>query len=344
MLLSFPYRFAVVMFGEDGSNLGAVFAKHDWEPAAEWTRFHHQRRGALSLSGSGCASILPVWEQTLGEPYCHGYRVQIEQPGVSPVSSDFPNTHFHDFAGAVASVYVEQNKLRAGEYYSYLVVAYPAKPEAARTGGLTVADASPSLPAQDASLDAFLHRAQLSGVIDGGDMPVFVHRQVLDEAAALTHQYEGTEIGGILIGKLWRDAGAGEIFAEITAQIPAEHTTSSSVKLSFTAETWAAANAALRLRNRGEVPLGYHHSHPVREFCKAKSCTPEAQKTCRMAKNFFSADDVAVMRAAFPAAYCIAIVANDTAFTDLTFSMFGNREGLIQPRGFYVLEGEAYGA
>ncbi len=44
------------------------------------------------------------------------------------------------------------------------------------------------------------------------------------------------------------------------------------------------------------------------------------------------------MRAAFPRAYSIAIVANDTAFTDLTFSMFGNREGITQPRGFYVLE------
>jgi hypothetical protein len=44
------------------------------------------------------------------------------------------------------------------------------------------------------------------------------------------------------------------------------------------------------------------------------------------------------MRAAFPRAYSIAIVTNDTAFTDLTFSMFGNRKGITQPRGFYVLE------
>jgi hypothetical protein len=32
-------------------------------------------------------------------------------------------------------------------------------------------------------------------------------------------------------------------------------------------------------------------------------------------------------------------VANDTAFTDVTFSMFQNREGITQPRGFHVLEG-----
>jgi hypothetical protein len=50
------------------------------------------------------------------------------------------------------------------------------------------------------------------------------------------------------------------------------------------------------------------------------------------------------MRAAFPRAYSVAIVANDTAFTDLTFSMFGNREGTTQPRGFHVLEDKPNGS
>jgi hypothetical protein len=225
-----------------------------------------------------------------------------------------------------------------------MVVAHPAPPEAAKAGGLSVTNASPSLPARDASLAGCLARATPSGVIDMDDMPVFVSRSVLDEAAKLTHAKEGTETGGILIGTLGRDTNAGEILAEITAQIPAEHTSGSHVKLTFTPETWAAADAALRLRRRGEIYLGYWHSHPVRAWCKARACTPEAQKTCYLAKDFFSPDDEAVMRAAFPRAYSIAMVANDTAFTDLTFSMFGNREGITQPRGFYVLEEAIHGA
>ena len=55
-------------------------------------------------------------------------------------------------------------------------------------------------------------------------------------------------------------------------------------------------------------------------------------------EGLFSADDEAVMHAAFPRTYSIAIVTNDTAFTYLTFRMFGNRKGITQPRGFYVLE------
>ncbi|MGD0736459.1 MAG: Mov34/MPN/PAD-1 family protein [Terracidiphilus sp.] len=345
MTLAFPYRFAIVMYGEDGTNLGTVAAKRDWEPAHEWTRFYFQRRGQLSLDGNGSASaVIPLWEHTLGEPYCRGYRVQIQTPNGRPVASDFPNTHFRDFAATVASRFVAREKLREGEYYTYMVVAHPAPPEPQTTGGLSVTNASPSVPASDASLTGFLARATPSGVIDIDDMPVFVSRRVLDEVAERTHAEEGTETGGILIGLLGQDINAGEIFAEVTAQIPAEHTSGNNVKLTFTPETWAAADAALRLRRRGEIYLGYWHSHPVRAWCKSRACTLEAQKSCHLAKDFFSADDEAVMRAAFPRAYSVAIVANDTAFTDLTFSMFGNREGITQPRGFYVLEENHDGA
>jgi len=345
MSLSFPYRFAVVLYAEDGTSLGAVAAKRDWEPAHEWTRFYFQRRGQLALDGNGIASsVIPLWERTMGEPYCRGYRIQIAAPGGRPLASDFPTAHFRDLAAAAASQFVERKKLREGELYSYMVVAHPAPAVAASASGLTVTNASPGVPAHEASLSSFLERAKPSGAIEIDDMPVFVSPQVLEEAAERTHAEEGTETGGILIGMLWRDAAAGEIFAEITAQIPAEHTSGSNVKLTFTPQTWAAADAALRLRRRGEVFLGYWHSHPVREWCKGKTCTPEAQKTCHLAKDFFSADDDAVMRAAFPRAYSIAIVANDTAFTDLTFSMFGNREGITQPRGFYLLEEKTSGA
>jgi hypothetical protein len=338
MPLTFPYRFAVVLFREDGTSLGTVTANRDWEPVHEWTRFYFQRRGELPLDTDGNASVLPLWERTWGEPYCRGYRIQISQPDRRPLVSDFPITHFREFAGAAASRFVERQELRAGEFYTYMVVAHPAPQEPAPAGGLSVTNASPSMPARAAALETYLARAKPSGVMDIDDMPVFISPQVLEEAAERTHTAEGTETGGVLIGTLGRDAEAGEIFAEVTAQIPVEHASSNNVKLTFTAQTWAAADAALRLRGRGEIYLGYWHSHPVRTWCKSKECTLEKQRTCHLARDFFSADDEAVMRAAFPRAYSIAIVANDTAFTDLTFSMFGNREGLTQPRGFYVLE------
>jgi hypothetical protein len=169
-------------------------------------------------------------------------------------------------------------------------------------------------------------------------MPVFIPRRILDEAATLTMQTEHHETGGILIGHLHRDTGLPEIFAEATAQIPAEHTHSSATKLTFTAESWSAATAAIYLRNRSEIFLGYWHSHPVKDWCASRECSLEKQKHCRLVKDFFSEDDCAVMRAAFPRAYSLGLVANNTATDGVTFSLFGWREGGIHPRGFHVLE------
>jgi hypothetical protein len=337
-MVTLPYRFALLLLRPDGSCIGTVSANRDWGPAQEWTRFHFQRRGELPLDGKGSAAILPLWEHTLGEPYCRGYQVEISRQGQPPVAADFPKTHFAELARAAASLFINRQQLREGESYSYLLVAHPVLEEAPRPGGLSVTDASPCVPVGDASLAVLLARAAPALVYDGDDMPVFVSRQVLREAAERTAAERGRETGGILIGMLWRDAAAREIFAEITAQIPAEHTTGTEVKLTFTPQTWAAVDAALSLRRRGESYLGYWHSHPVREWCNGKECSPERQKSCPLAKDFFSQDDETVMRAAFPRAYSVAIVANDTAFTDLTFSMFGNREGLLQSRGFCVLE------
>ncbi len=344
MTLRLPYRFAIAICAEDGASLGTVAAKHDWEPEFEWTRFHYQRRGELALDDNGGASILPHWNSSLGEPYCQGFSVEIERAGTTPVAFDFPITHFRDFAKTASSVFVEKKMLREGELFTYALVAYPAPSEEPGPNGLQVTNASPRIPAKSASLDSYARNGRPHGAIDAADMPVFVAPQVLAEAAAQTRAREGTETGGILIGSLWHDERAGEIFAEVTAQIPAEHTTGTNLKLTFTPQTWAAADAALRLRGRDEVYLGYWHSHPVRAWCKSKECTLESQKSCPFARDFFSADDISVMRAAFPRAYSVAIVANDTAFTDLTFSMFGNREGLIKPRGFYVLEESNHGA
>ena len=341
-MLTFPYRLSITLFSDDGAVLGTVPAECDWEPINEWTRLHFQRRGLLSTRVEGeCASVLPLWSDSLGEPWCRGLRLRIQHPGHLPVASDFPNTLFKGSAGALASVLVDQQKLRVGDTYSYILAAHPADdiPDA---GGLQIRDTSPSLPIEQGSIEEFLLRSTPRGILDADDIPVFVAPRVLEEAAAQTRAQEGTETGGILIGRLWHDPSAGEIFAEITAQIPAEFTTGTLVRLTFTPETWTAAALALRSRGSNEVLIGYWHSHPVAAWLRSESTTPETQKNCLYAHDFFSEDDKAVMRAAFPRAWCVAIVANDVA-SGLTFSMFGNRRGTTQPRGFYV-EDQSNGA
>ncbi len=338
MTPSLPYQFALAMTAEDGTSLGAIAANHDWEPVCAWTCLHFQRRGDLALEGNVSASILPVWSERLGEPYCEGYKVSINRRGEMALDYQFPIADFRGLAAAAASNFVAQKRLREGQLYTYSLVAYLDPKTEVQASGLLVTNKSPIITVRPAALAGFMQRATPNGAVAPGDIPVFVASPVLEQAAAQTRSREGTETGGILIGTLRCDAVSNEIFVEVTAQIPAEYTEGSNVKLTFKPETWAAADASLKLRGCAEVFLGYWHSHPVRTWCKEKECSLEAQKKCKLARDFFSEDDVAVMRAAFPSAYCVAIVANDTAFADLTFSMFGNREGRMQSRGFYVLE------
>jgi Prokaryotic homologs of the JAB domain len=345
MSLLFPYRFALAMFREDDSVIATVPVNRDWEPVHEWTRLYCQRRGLFPLDDNGDASLLPLWDETAGEPYCRGYRIELAWAGGQSIFMDFPRSHFREYAATFASGFVELGRLREGEHYMYAVVAYPV-PAAAPQGtglSLTVTDTSPALPVRYASLKSYVEHATPHGAIDAEDMPVFVSPQVLRDFAAQTRAHAGTETGGILIGMLWQDANEREIFAEITAQIPAEYIEGTSVKLTFTPKTWAAAEAALRLRGGREIYLGFVHSHPVKFWCEAKKCSLDQQRTCKLA-DFFSSDDEALLRAAFPSAYSVGIVANDIALADLTWSMYGNRQGITSRRSFYVLQEETSGA
>jgi hypothetical protein len=220
------------------------------------------------------------------------------------VSEDFPTAYFSDAAAQASSELVRRGKLAAGDTYLFQVVAFAGNGNGKPAIGLAleVVEEKPLIELAETRLEDLQRRSSPAGIVDADDMPVFIPDRVLAEAAALTHAAEGCETGGILIGRLHRDAALPEIFVEVTAQIPAEH------------------------------------SHPVKKWCAARECTIEKQKNCALSKDFFSEDDRAVMRAAFPRAYSIGLVVNDVACSAPTFSLFGWREGKIHPRGFHLLQ------
>jgi hypothetical protein len=339
-VLKTPHHYALLLFSEAGAAVGSVAVDVDWEPAVQWCRFRFQRRGEIpAANGCGTVSILPLWDRTLGEPYCRGFRVSIPRSGQCPVTSDFPTSYFRRLASQAAALFVKQGKLETGDVFRYVVIAMAADEvaPAANSTGLQVEEREVPLPLLDASLTDWVGQAKPVGMVDPDDMPVFAPLRLLDEVASQTLAERGRETGGVLIGNLHRDSALPEIFAKVTAQIPAEHTRGDAVKLTFTPATWSAVDAAIKLRGRDEIYLGYWHSHPVHEWCKSRECTLEKQKNCKLAKDFFSTDDEALLRAIFPRGHSLALVANDTAFAPLTFSWFGWREGSIQPRGYYLM-------
>ena len=336
------YQFALMFFREDQSPVGQIAVAADWEPAREWAEFQALRRGAIAADAAKTDSeIVPSWDPKLGEPYVKGFQVRLEANGAGSMANDlsteFPIAYFKDLASQGSAYFVEKGVLKEGEQFFYLPSAFPRQEQSVEAPRpLFVAeDLTPPLPLKGSSITAFEKEARLHGEMRPDDLPVFVPQRVLDEASALSRNAGRLETGGILIGHLHQDQSLPEIYAEVTAQLPARHTEAQSTKLTFTSETWTDIRAALALRRKDEIMLGWWHSHPVREWCK--DCAVERQRVCGMASDFFSAHDQALHRTVFARAYNVAIVVNDVSFSEPTFSMFGWQRGMIKSRGFHLV-------
>jgi proteasome lid subunit RPN8/RPN11 len=332
------YQYALELERLDHTALGQLPVTVDWEPAWEWARFM-----ALRASNGGAqpsrnaASVEPLWEGGRGEPYVGGVRVSVAGKAPGPESVVLPVTYFRHAAQQLTRGLVAKKLLQPREEFDYSVVAFRApRPEPARPAlALTVEDVQSPLVVKPASGRELFARSALFGTAHPDDVPVFIPQRVLDDAAALTRAAEAAETAGILIGHVCRDAERQLLLVETTDLIPAKHTRSETTQVTFTADTWTAAEAAIRLRNAGEVMVGWFHSHPAKYWCSPK-CPPETRRDCPLARNFFSGEDCALHRAVFPMAYCVALVVTH-AETGLRNALYGWRHGLIVQRGFHVL-------
>lgn len=184
-------------------------------------------------------------------------------------------------------------------------------------------------------LAGFQSGAKFFGPDNGRDIPLFVRGHVLTEAAALTRQAGVNETGGILVGFLHRDPDIPEVFLEVTAQLPAEHARSELASLTFTADTWNAAQSAIDFRGRDEQMLGWWHSHSfMKKTCK--ECQSKEKGTCHTGAAFMSDEDCHLHRSIFQRAYNVALVLADGPCSGLTYAMYGWRHGIVSARGFYV--------
>ena len=241
---------------------------------------------------------------------------------------------------------MDKGELEPGEPYVYHVCAYPIASESAEkksvrnsrpeSSAFSVDVVPDPIPLVESQLESFRDRAMPADVecTDEGDVPVFFARSVIDEACALATEAGERETGGVLVGGLHRDPSKPEIFIEVVAQIPAKYAEATGTSFSFSPETWAAADAAIALRGRSELILGWWHSHP--RFCNPE-CPDERRRACLLSKAFFSADDIHLHRVCFPQPYQVALLISDLPDTGSTPTVFGWRTGMVSARGYYAV-------
>ncbi len=346
------FAYAVSLYREDGSSLGQRPVDVDFEPAVEWTRFQGLRMGLMGEDAFHAhVRVEPLWHPERREPELSGFRVEV---GGADVAHAFPTSYFLVAAEEAGRRLVEEGVLREGERFRYRALAFPVEraPEA-RGGRFQSTPARPRLPVEGGELPAYLARSRALAEVGGGGgrlggpdqgllaeaaPPVFVRRQILDETRELADTAGGRETGGVLIGHLRRDRSVPEVFVDVTAQVPAEYAEGEASRLSFTPEAWTAVRAAIELRRREEIMVGWWHSHPAREWCK--ECDAERQAVCPFATGFLSTHDEALHRTVFPRAFSVALVVTLPAEGPPTHSLFGWHEGGITRRPYHVLSPE----
>lgn len=340
------YTYAIDFHREDGTAICQIAVEPEWMPALEWVHFEGIRAGVLPPSmvanlAGGAYRVDPVWHPTAGQPRVSGFRITVPANGASAVSRQIPTAYLRGVVEQASAVFVEKGVLQTGETFRYVVSAFASTARAPHAAGLdfTVEEIPQPLPLNESALETFLCGAMRpdSQHVDG-DLPVFIPQAVLEETKELARLAGDVETGGVLVGFLHHDAGIPEIFVEVTAQIGALHTEAASTKLTFTPDTWAAVRAALALRKRGEVMVGWWHYHP--DFCRLRNCPLENRLRCTAASAFFSGEDVALHTALFARAYNTALLISDSAATGLNAALFGWRQGMVKARGFYTTGGD----
>jgi proteasome lid subunit RPN8/RPN11 len=176
------------------------------------------------------------------------------------------------------------------------------------------------------------------------DPAVLISRSLLEETVEEAKRFPDREIGGFLLGKLYRDSTCGEILVHVTCLVSGVETTAADRQsITFTPETFARAREMIALRardNQPEIITGWYHSHPFR-LCQCPECqaaTPDPDQIL-----FFSLDDCHMMETTFPQPYMIGLLSAveprlEQTLGHLPVRLFGWRQGEIQQRGFEVID------
>lgn len=92
-----------------------------------------------------------------------------------------------------------------------------------------------------------------------------VWQGALRKAREHAQRHRRDEVGGICIGTLGKGRHSGRWIVEITDTLMAEHTINRGASITFTPDTWSAANRIIEQRyaTSGERMVGWYHSHPM---------------------------------------------------------------------------------
>jgi proteasome lid subunit RPN8/RPN11 len=319
-------------------------ARADFDRAIEAAFFGAMRRGQFTEYNPplAMARIEPAFgDNNDGSPNAPGFLVVLPLPGGGEHRQGFPAEFFDRRATRIGADLVRAKRVPNGSTLLYQLSAYLEGEEQPARPGLrfTLESESVAVPIRPGSLSGYGPREAWDDP-QPGEMPVLIPRRVIDEAVEEAERAPEREVGGALLGHLRRDTASGEIFVEVTCQVPAEETTATEVSVTFTPETWARVREVIEVRGAGEIFVGWVHSHP---FGLCDECPAKPPPECVGKVLFFSEDDEFLMELSFPRPFMVGLLSAReprlrAALGHAPVRLFGWRDGEIVPRGFEVIE------
>ncbi|HJT78708.1 MAG TPA: hypothetical protein VJ739_16005 [Gemmataceae bacterium] len=280
-------------------------------------------------------------DEERGSPRASGFDVVLPTPDGAEYRMEFASTFFTNRALHLGAELVREGRLPENGRLLFQLTAYLDEAEESPRRGMRIAldEASVDIPIRQASRRA-LGLAEAWDAPRPDDFPVVVPRHVLHEAMEEANAAPDREVGGTLLGHLYRDTDTGDLFLHVTCLVPAEQTEATTTSVTFTPATWARVREVQELRGEGEIFAGWFHSHPFR-FCA--ECPLPVPPDCVRKVLFYSADDEFLMELSFAQPFMVGLLAGvepklERALGHLPVRLFGWRDGTIQPRGFEVID------
>jgi proteasome lid subunit RPN8/RPN11 len=287
----------------------------------------------------GRAHIEPVFPRSRSNtPRVAGFEVVLPTADGGEQRATYDLRYFHNQVTRAAADLVRTGKLPNLTVLLYQLAAYLEQEETKEPGRIILEPASVEVPLRSGAIVDF-------GITAAWDNPkpgehrVLIPRHVLEEVVDDARAAPECEVGGVLLGHLRRDPQTGEVFVEVTCQVPAEETKATEVSVTFTGETWARVREVIEVRGAGEIFVGWVHSHP---FKLCAECPLPVQPDCVKKVLFYSEDDEFLMEQAFARPFMIGLLTAaetrlESALGHLPVRLFGWRRGEIKQRGFEVI-------
>jgi proteasome lid subunit RPN8/RPN11 len=338
------YRFRLEFLDEDGGPVHELaLAPADFNRAVESAFFDGLRRGVFQEYNPplGRARIEPLFEPVDGSPRVTGFGVVLPAPAGGEQRTEFSSGFFGTRAYRAGAELVRNGRLPEKGRLLYQLAAYLEEPQenSPRRPRIFLEPPTIEVPLRPGSRKKYLPREAWDEPRPG-EMPVLIPRHVLEESVEEARRAPTREVGGVLLGHLRRDPDNGEVFLEVTCQVPAEETESTSTSVTFTAATWERVREVIDLRGEGEIFAGWVHSHPFR-FCK--DCPLPAPAECIAKVLFYSQDDEFLMELSFAQPFMVGLLTAvepklEQTLGHLPVRLYGWRDGEIEPRGFEVID------